>query len=57
MRATVIPLVALDGIVDGAGIVFFLYSTYTGLFSMSALLKSFYPRDDEGVPAHLPASV
>jgi drug/metabolite transporter (DMT)-like permease len=42
-RRTTWPLVALGGSLDGAGVVLFLYATFHGLLSLSALLTSFYP--------------
>ena len=36
-------LIALGGTLDGTGVVLFLYATFHGLLSLSALLTSFYP--------------
>ncbi|TMC50875.1 MAG: DMT family transporter [Chloroflexi bacterium] len=36
-------LIALGGTLDGAGVVLYLYATFHGLLSLSALLTSFYP--------------
>lgn len=36
-------LLALGGTLDGAGVVLYLYATFYGLLSLSALLTSFYP--------------
>jgi drug/metabolite transporter (DMT)-like permease len=36
-------LLALGGTLDGAGVVLYLYATFHGLLSVSALLTSFYP--------------
>lgn len=36
-------LIAFGGVIDGVGVVLFLYATYTGLLSISAVLTSFYP--------------
>ena len=36
-------LVALGGTLDGTGVVLYLYATFHGLLSLSALLTSFYP--------------
>jgi drug/metabolite transporter (DMT)-like permease len=48
-RAPVLPLaasrrpVALAGVLDGAGVVLYMYATTHGLLSITALLTSFYP--------------
>jgi len=36
-------LIAFGGTMDGAGVVLYLYATFHGLLSLSALLTSFYP--------------
>ena len=36
-------LVAFGGVIDGVGVVLFLYATHTGLLSVSSVLTSFYP--------------
>ena len=36
-------LIAFGGVVDGVGVVLFLYATHTGLLSVSSVLTSFYP--------------
>ncbi len=36
-------LIGLGGTLDGAGVVLYLYATFHGLLSLSALLTSFYP--------------
>lgn len=36
-------LIAIGGVVDGAGVTFYLYATFHGLLSVTALLASFYP--------------
>jgi len=36
-------LIALGGTLDGTGVVLYLYATFHGLLSLSALLTSFYP--------------
>ncbi|HVC05188.1 MAG TPA: DMT family transporter [Candidatus Acidoferrales bacterium] len=36
-------LIAFGGVLDGVGVVLFLYATHTGLLSISAVLTSFYP--------------
>src|SRR2546428_3125894 len=36
-------LLAVGGTLDGAGVVLYLYATFHGLLSLSALLTSFYP--------------
>jgi uncharacterized membrane protein len=36
-------LIGLGGVFDGAGVVLYLYATFHGLLSLSALLTSFYP--------------
>jgi len=36
-------LIAFGGTLDGTGVVLFLYATFHGLLSLSALLTSFYP--------------
>jgi drug/metabolite transporter (DMT)-like permease len=36
-------LIGLGGTLDGIGVVLYLYATYYGLLSLSALLTSFYP--------------
>jgi drug/metabolite transporter (DMT)-like permease len=36
-------LVAIAGTLDGSGVVLYLYATFYGLLSLSALLTSFYP--------------
>ena len=33
----------MGGTLDGAGVVLYLYATFHGLLSLSALLTSFYP--------------
>ena len=48
-RVSVIPqprawrLIGLGGIFDGVGVVLYLYATFHGLLSLTALLTSFYP--------------
>lgn len=42
-RREVWPVLALGGSLDGAGVVLYLYATFHGLLSLSALLTSFYP--------------
>jgi len=48
-RSAVVPnrsvwrLLALGGTFDGIGVVLYLYATFHGLLSLSALLTSFYP--------------
>jgi len=48
-RSAVVPnrsvwrLLALGGTFDGVGVVLYLYATFHGLLSLSALLTSFYP--------------
>ena len=37
------PLVGLAGVLDGTGVVLYLFATFHGLLSISALLTSFYP--------------
>jgi drug/metabolite transporter (DMT)-like permease len=37
------PLVGIAGSFDGVGVVLYLYATFHGLLSLSALLTSFYP--------------
>lgn len=36
-------LIAFGGVIDGVGVVLFLYATHTGLLSVSSVLTSFYP--------------
>jgi drug/metabolite transporter (DMT)-like permease len=36
-------LIAFGGVIDGCGVVLFLYATHTGLLSISSVLTSFYP--------------
>ena len=36
-------LIAVAGVLDGAGAILYLYATFNGLLSVSALLTSFYP--------------
>lgn len=36
-------LIAFGGLIDGSGVVLFLYATHTGLLSISSVLTSFYP--------------
>jgi len=36
-------LTALAAVLDGAGAILYLYATFNGLLSVSALLTSFYP--------------
>lgn len=40
---SVVPIVALSGSFDGVGVVFYLFATFHGLLSLSAVLTSFYP--------------
>lgn len=42
-RREVWPLLGLGGSFDGAGVVLYLFATFHGLLSLSALLTSFYP--------------
>ena len=42
-RKEVWPLLGLGGSFDGAGVVLYLFATFHGLLSLSALLTSFYP--------------
>lgn len=42
-QASAWRLVAIGGSLDGAGVVLYLYATFHGLLSLSALLTSFYP--------------
>lgn len=42
-RRTVWRLIGLGGALDGVGVVLYLYATFHGLLSVSALLTSFYP--------------
>ena len=42
-RSETFPLVGLAGLLDGTGVVLYLYATFHGLLSISALLTSFYP--------------
>ena len=42
-RREVWPLLGAGGSLDGFGVVLFLYATFHGLLSLSALLTSFYP--------------
>ncbi|HEY1454935.1 MAG TPA: DMT family transporter [Candidatus Dormibacteraeota bacterium] len=48
-RVSVIPrrpawrLIGIGGLADGAGVILYLYATFHGLLSLSALLTSFYP--------------
>ena len=42
-RRGALPLIALGGTLDGTGVVLYLYATFHGLLSLSALLTSFYP--------------
>jgi drug/metabolite transporter (DMT)-like permease len=42
-RAESLRLVGLAGVLDGVGVVLYLYATFHGLLSISALLTSFYP--------------
>jgi drug/metabolite transporter (DMT)-like permease len=42
-RREVWPLLGLGGTVDGVGVVLYLFATFNGLLSLSALLTSFYP--------------
>jgi drug/metabolite transporter (DMT)-like permease len=43
IRRSVIRIIAIGGVFDGAGVVLYLYATHTGLLSVTALLTSFYP--------------
>ncbi len=36
-------LIAFGGVIDGCGVVFYLYATHGGLLSVTAVLASFYP--------------
>ena len=42
-RREVWPLLGLGGSIDGVGVVLYLFATFHGLLSLSALLTSFYP--------------
>jgi len=42
-RTTALSLIAPAGLLDGVGVVLYLYATFHGLLSLSALLTSFYP--------------
>lgn len=42
-RRTAWRLIGVGGVMDGLGVVLYLYSTFHGLLSLSALLTSFYP--------------
>ena len=42
-RRSAWSLIAVGGVCDGAGVVLYLYATFHGLLSLSALLTSFYP--------------
>ena len=42
-RRTAWRLIGVGGAFDGVGVVFYLYATFHGLLSLSALLTSFYP--------------
>lgn len=42
-RPGVLRLLAFGGTLDGAGAILYLYATFHGLLSLSALLASFYP--------------
>ena len=42
-RRGALPLLLLGGTLDGTGVVLYLYATFHGLLSLSALLTSFYP--------------
>jgi uncharacterized membrane protein len=42
-RREVWPLLGLGGSLDGIGVVLYLFATFHGLLSLSALLTSFYP--------------
>ena len=42
-RREVWPLLGLGGSFDGIGVVLYLFATFNGLLSLSALLTSFYP--------------
>jgi drug/metabolite transporter (DMT)-like permease len=42
-RRAALPLIAPGGTLDGVGVVLYLYATFHGLLSLSALLTSFYP--------------
>ena len=38
-----LPVIAVAGVLDGTGVVLYMYATVHGLLSISALLTSFYP--------------
>lgn len=42
-RAGALGLIAVAGVLDGSGVVLYLFATFYGLLSLSALLTSFYP--------------
>lgn len=42
-RREVWPLLGIGGSLDGAGVVLYMFATFYGLLSLSALLTSFYP--------------
>lgn len=42
-RRSVWRLIGIGGVLDGAGVTLYLYATYHGLLSVTALLASFYP--------------
>jgi len=42
-RRSVLPIIALGGSFDGIGVVLYLFATFHGLLSLSAVLTSFYP--------------
>ena len=42
-RRGALPLIGFGGTLDGIGVVLYIYATFHGLLSLSALLTSFYP--------------
>ena len=42
-RRSVLPIIAIGGSFDGIGVVLYLFATFHGLLSLSAVLTSFYP--------------
>lgn len=41
--ASSMPIIGLAGVLDGVGVILYMYATVHGLLSISALLTSFYP--------------
>jgi drug/metabolite transporter (DMT)-like permease len=42
-RASGLRIIGVAGVLDGSGVIFYMYATVHGLLSISALLTSFYP--------------